>query len=95
VRLYRAVRAFSAAEAAVFATLLVFWLGGLDRQATFVLGLSHGVGFLCLCAVMYVACVRRVLPWGVLATAVLLTPIGSTIHIELLERRRRAAGAAG
>jgi hypothetical protein len=36
---------------------------------------------------MYVACLRRALPWAVLATAVLLTPIGSTVHIELIRRR--------
>ena len=86
---------FSAVEAAVFGALLVFWLGGLDDHTTMVLGWTHGIGFLGLAAVMYVACLRRVLPWGVLASAVLLTPIGSTIHIELLERRRRTASEPG
>jgi hypothetical protein len=90
--LFAVVRAFSAVEAAIFTALLVFWLGDLGEHATFVLGLTHGIGFLMLCAVMYVACLRRALPWSVLATAVLLTPIGSTVHIELL-RRRRPAGA--
>jgi len=83
------VRVFSAVEAAVFAALLVVWLGAIDEQATSVLGLTHGIGFLLLCGVMYVACLRGAVSWGVLASAVLLTPIGSTIHIELLERRRR------
>jgi hypothetical protein len=92
--LFGFVRAYSAVEAGVFTTLLVFWLGGLGEHATMLLGWTHGVGFLGLAAVMYVACVRGALPWGVLASAVLLTPIGSTIHIELLHRRR-AAGDAG
>lgn len=93
--LFGFVRAYSAVEAAVFGALLVFWLGGLDDHTTMVLGWTHGIGFLGLATVMYVACVRQALPWGVLATAVLLTPIGSTIHIELLERRRRTASEPG
>lgn len=89
VDLFRAVRIFSAGEAAVFAALLVVWLGDVDEQAESLLGLTHGIGWLMLCALMYVACLRRALSWGVFASAVLLTPIGSTIHIEVLEHRRR------
>ena len=86
--LFQAVRIFSAVESALFAALLVVWLGHVDDRATFVLGLSHGVGFLCLCALIYYACLRRALPWPVLASAVLLTPFGSSVHIEVLHRRR-------
>ena len=88
--LFTAVRLFSAVESAVFATLLVVWLGHVDERATFVLGLTHGIGFLLLCALIYVACLRRAVPWPVLASAVLLTPFGSTVHIELLRRRQVA-----
>lgn len=88
--LFTAVRLFSAVESAVFATLLVVWLGHVDEGATFVLGLTHGIGFLLLCALIYVACLRRAVPWPVLASAVLLTPFGSTVHIELLRRRQVA-----
>ena len=88
--LFQAVRLFSAVESAVFATLLVVWLGHVDERATFVLGLTHGIGFLFLCALIYVACLRRAVPWPVLASAVLLTPFGSTVHIELLRRRQVA-----
>jgi hypothetical protein len=91
VSLFQAVRLFSAFESVVFASLLVVWLGHIDERAEFVLGLTHGVGFLCLCALIYVACLRRALPWPVLASAVLLTPFGSTVHIELLRRRRPAS----
>ncbi len=93
--LFQAVRVFSAAESALFAALLVVWLGHVSDQATFVLGLSHGIGFLCLCAFIYYACLRGALPWPVLASAVLLTPFGSTVHIELLHRRRPAAARPG
>jgi hypothetical protein len=90
VSLFQAVRTFSAVESAIFAALLVVAIGHFDDQATFVLGLTHGIGFLCLCALIYYACLRRVLPWPVLASAVLLTPFGSSIHIELLRKRQLA-----
>ncbi len=86
--LFQAVRLFSAVESAVFASLLAVWLGHVDEGAEFTLGLTHGIGFLCLCALIYYACLRRALPWPVLASAVLLTPFGSSIHIELLRRRQ-------
>jgi phosphoglycerol transferase MdoB-like AlkP superfamily enzyme len=88
--LFQAVRLFSAVESAIFAALLVVALGHVDERATFVLGLTHGIGFLGLCALIYYACLRRALPWPVLASAVLLTPWGSSIHIELLRRRPAA-----
>ncbi len=87
MNLFRIVRVYSAFEAAVFSVLLVFAIGGLDRQVVTVLGWTHGVAFLGLFAVMYVACLRKALPWSVLATAVILTPIGSTVHIEMLRHR--------
>ncbi len=88
--LFTAVRLFSGVESAVFAALLVVWLTHVDERATFVLGLTHGIGFLLLCALIYLACLRRAVPWPVLASAVLLTPLGSTIHIEVLRHRRVA-----
>lgn len=88
--LFQAVRIFSAVESMLFAALLTVWLGHVSEQATFVLGLSHGIGFLCLCALIYYACLRGAMPWPVLASAVLLTPFGSTVHIELLHRRHPA-----
>lgn len=88
VDLFQAVRIYSAIESAIFAALLVVWLGHVDERLEFALGLTHGLGFLGLCAVIWVGCMRRAVPWPVLATAVLLTPIGSSIHLELLHRRR-------
>lgn len=93
--LFQAVRVFSALESVVFAALLTVAIGHISEDAATVLGWTHGIGFLMLFALIYVACSRRVLPWPVLASAVLLTPFGSSIHIELLVRRGRHGGAAG
>lgn len=85
--LFTTVRLFSALELALFTALLVVWLGHIDDDAKFVLGLSHGIGVLVLFALIYVGCLRRVFPWPLLAAAVLLGPVGSTVGIEVLERR--------
>ncbi len=82
------VRAFTHVESAIFAALLVVWLGDIDETAKFFLGLTHGIGFLTLCAMIYVACLRGALAWPILAAAVLLTPFGSSIGIEWQLRRR-------
>jgi hypothetical protein len=86
--LFQAVRVYSAVESVIFAALLVVAIGQLDEHATTVLGWTHGIGFLGLFALMYIAVLRGVLPWPVLASAVLLTPLGSSVHIEVLRRRR-------
>ena len=76
---------------ALFASLLVVWLGHIDEQAEFVLGLSHGIGWIVLCIAVYIGCRRRVFPWPLLAATVSpLGPVGSTVGIEVI--RRRAAG---
>ena len=91
--LFTIVRLVSAIESAVFAALLVVWLGGIDEQAEFVLGLSHGIGVMVLWALIWVGCVRRIFPWPLLAAAVSpLGPIAAAIGIELIRRRRTAAG---
>lgn len=90
VSLFRSVRLFSAVELALFAGLLVVWIGGIDETAEFVLGLSHGIGVIVLCLLIYVGCLRRVFPWPLLAAAVLLGPVGSTVGIEMMKRRRVA-----
>jgi len=81
------VRIFSALELALFAGLLVVWLGKIDQTAEFVLGLSHGIGVILLCLLIYVGCLRKVFPWPLLAAAVLLGPVGSTVGIEMVKRR--------
>ena len=85
--LFASVRVFSAVELLLFAGLLVVWLGDVDETAKFVLGLSHGIGVIVLCLLIYIGCLRRVFPWPILAAAVLLGPLGSTVGIEVLKRR--------
>jgi hypothetical protein len=89
------VRTFTHVESAIFAALLVVWLGDIDETAKFVLGMTHGIGFLCLCAVIYIACLRGALAWTILAAAVLLTPFGSSFAIEWSRWRRSHAAARG
>lgn len=86
--LFKAVRLFSAVELSLFSALMVVWLGGLDRTAQFALGLAHGIGVIVLCVVIYIGCIRRVFPWPLLAAAVLLGPVGSTVGIEAMKRGR-------
>ena len=89
---FRAVRLYSAFEACVFTALLVVWIGGLGDRAQLVLGWCHGIGWMFLCAAVLVGCIRRVFPWPVLAATVSpLGPLGASLAIELVARRRRVA----
>lgn len=88
---FQAVRLYSLFECALFASLLVVWIGHIDEQAEFVLGLSHGIGWILLCVLVYAGCARRVFPWLLLAATVSpLGPVGSTLGLEYLSRRRVA-----
>ncbi|MEA2465827.1 MAG: hypothetical protein QOJ98_3574 [Acidobacteriota bacterium] len=87
---FQAVRLYSMAELAVFSTLLVVWIGGLDDGLKEILGWTHGFGWIGLCVAIFAGCGRGVFPWPVLAAAVSpLGPLGSTIGIEWTAHRRR------
>ena len=93
--LFRTVRLLSAVESVLFATLLVVWLGRVDEQAEFVLGLTHGLGVIALCVLIWWGCMRRVFPWPLLAAGVSpLGPVAVAVGIEVLRRRRLAAGTS-
>ena len=48
----------------------------------------HGLGFIALCIVIWIACVKRQSPYTLLAaTLTPVGPVGSVIGIELIERR--------
>lgn len=83
------VKVGSFIELAVFAGLLIVWaIPGMER-ATFWFGLAHGIGYLALCALIFVAILRREAPWWLLAaTLTPVGPVGSVIGIEWIERRR-------
>lgn len=86
---FQAVRLYSAFEVLLFTSLLVVWIGHVDETAEMVLGWSHGIGWIVLCVLVYVGCVRRVFPWPLLAATVSpFGPLGSSAGIEVVRRRR-------
>ncbi|MEA2458014.1 MAG: hypothetical protein QOC95_986 [Thermoleophilaceae bacterium] len=88
---FKAVRIYSALEATLFGALLVVWIGHLDDGAKAVLGLTHGIGWIILCVLVYVGAQRKVFPWPLLAATVSpLGPLGCTIGFEVLLHRRRS-----
>jgi hypothetical protein len=82
------VKGASYVELALFAALLFFWLApGFDGE-TFVFGLSHGIGFILLCLLIWVAVLRREAPYTLLAaTLTPAGPVGSVIGIAWIERK--------
>lgn len=86
--LFKWVKWASWFESALFAALLFFWLApGFDHE-TFIFGLSHGIGYIGLCLLIFGAIVRREAPWPLLAaTLTPVGPFGSVIGVELIERR--------
>ena len=87
-RLFEVVKWVSWIELAVFAGLIFFWLmPGFDNE-TFIFGLTHGIGYILLCLLIWVACLRREAPYTLLAaTLTPVGPLGSVIAIELIERK--------
>jgi hypothetical protein len=86
--LFEWVKRASWVELAIFSALIAFWLlPGFDRE-TFIFGLTHGIGYILLCLLIWVACVRREAPYTLLAaTLTPVGPLGSVIAIELIERK--------
>jgi hypothetical protein len=85
------VKGLSYLESAVFAALLFFWIAPGFDSATFVFGTTHGIGYLCLCLVIWIAAIRRECPYWVLAaTLTPVGPFGSVVAIHFYERRLSA-----
>lgn len=79
-------------ELALFAALLFFWLAPGFEGETFVFGLSHGIGFIILCLLVWVAVLRREAPYTLLAaTLTPAGPVGSVIGIVWIERKSGSA----
>jgi hypothetical protein len=75
-------------ELVVFAGLMAFWLLPGFETETMVFGWAHGLGFIGLCILIWIAAVRREVPYALLAaTLTPAGPVGSVIGIELIERR--------
>ena len=87
------VKRLSWIELAIFSALIVFWLVPGFETETMVFGWAHGLGFVGLCIVIWIACVRREAPYTLLAaTLTPVGPVGSVIGIELIERRGWGVG---
>jgi hypothetical protein len=82
------VKLASYVELGLFAALLLFWLLPGFEGETFVFGLSHGIGFIVLCLLIWIAVLRREAPyWLLAATLTPVGPVGSVIGIGFMERR--------
>lgn len=86
------VKRASYVELALFAGLIVVWLLPGLEQETFVLGLSHGIGYIALVLLVWVAILRHEAPyWLLAATLTPVGPVGSVIAIAVIERRQAQA----
>ena len=83
------VKRASWVELAIFAALCFFWLApGFDHEAM-IFGWAHGLGFIALCVLIWVAILRHEAPYTLLAaTLTPVGPLGSVIGIGVIERRR-------
>jgi hypothetical protein len=90
--LFGVVKVASWVELGLFAILLAVWLlPGLEHE-TFYAGLAHGLGFIALAVLIWIAVLRREAPYILLAaTLTPVGPVGSVIAIEWLERRESAS----
>ena len=87
---FTAVRIYSVIEFFILTALVVAAIAGAS-QAELVLGWTHGFGWIALSALVFEGCRRRVFPWPVLAATVSpLGPLGSTMAIEYVARRKLA-----
>jgi hypothetical protein len=87
-RLFVWVKWVSWVELGVFGGLLLFWLAPGFETETMVFGWAHGLGFIALCVLIWVAAVKREAPYTLLAaTLTPVGPVGSVIGIELIERK--------
>jgi hypothetical protein len=87
-RLFGHVKIASYVELALFGGLLVVWaIPGLEHE-TFAFGLAHGIGFIALALLIWVAILRHEAPYYLLAaTLTPVGPVGSVIAIAHIERR--------
>jgi hypothetical protein len=92
--LFRVVKVASWVELGLFAILLIVWLAPGMEDATFYAGLAHGIGFIALALLIWVAVLRHEAPYTLLAaTLTPVGPVGSVIAIAWIERRQAQAAA--
>lgn len=85
------VKRFSYFELALFGALVVFWLLPGFHSEEFAFGLGHGIGFIALCILIWIAVLRHEAPYWLLAgTLTPVGPVGSVIGISVYEKRGSA-----
>lgn len=85
------VKRASWVELGIFAVLIFFWLLPGAESETFIFGLTHGIGYIGLCILIWIAILRHEAPYTLLAaTLTPVGPLGSVIAIEVIERKRHA-----
>jgi hypothetical protein len=95
-RLYELVKRASYIELALFAALIVVWVAPGMEQATAILGLAHGLGFVALALFIWYACIRHEAPYTLLAaTLTPVGPVGSVLAIHHIDRKYRSTEVAG
>jgi hypothetical protein len=87
--MFKWVKVASWIELALFGILLFVWLmPGLEHE-TFFAGMAHGIGFIALAILIWIAVLRRQAPYTLLAaTLTPVGPVGSVIAIEWIERKQ-------
>ena len=79
-------------ELGLFAILLVVWLAPGFEDETFYAGLAHGLGFIALALLIWIAVLRHEAPYTLLAaTLTPVGPVGSVIAIEVDRATREMA----
>jgi len=94
---FRLLEALSFTASAVFAGLLLFWLGPDVPTATMVLGWTHGLLWIALSLLAIVAVRRGTIPfWLGVTVAVVggIGPFAGTVGFLVESRRRRQVYAA-
>lgn len=86
--MFRWVKIASWVELFLFGILLVVWLAPGFERPTFYAGLAHGIGFIALAILIWIAVLRHQAPYTLLAaTLTPVGPVGSVIAIHWIERR--------
>jgi hypothetical protein len=86
--LFEWVKRASWVELAIFSALIAFWLLPGFWSETFIFGLTHGIGYIVLCLLIWATVLRHEAPYTLLAaTLTPVGPLGSVIAIELIERK--------
>jgi hypothetical protein len=94
--LYPWLRRASWLETAIFAALVVFWLAPGFASETTVFGWAHGIGYLALVGLIFVAVIRHEVPfWLLAATFTPFGPVGSVIGTAWLDSRSTRALHSG